>query len=225
MRNIANFQLKDSLGVRWVFQRVLVLWLIMLALCGVIVLVVRLNRMPGPLQALGLSLCDGEPCFRGIKPGIALAEVSKRLPAVRDNGPFLELPLDGIDFGYAIFMESREGSTVASISISGVMQTIPITPGQMVSFYGPPCRVVLVEESGIQLRLEMRYPGMSVGYIINDYYQLDGRLELDMFAEKFWILSAESDPCNEDTPTIGTWHGFTSGAVYLTRNRRALGVK
>jgi hypothetical protein len=74
--------------MRWLLRRVLALWLISVVLGGMVALLVRLNREPGPLQALGFDVCDGEPCFRGIKVGTGWKEAKSRIPdLVIDDAP------------------------------------------------------------------------------------------------------------------------------------------
>jgi hypothetical protein len=73
----------------WLIRRTIVVWLILLVMCGAVALVVRLNREPGPLEALGFDACDGEPCFRSIKVGMDWVEASQRLPMAITHFCFL----------------------------------------------------------------------------------------------------------------------------------------
>jgi hypothetical protein len=72
--------------MRRLFYRIVALWLSLVAMCGAIVVTVRLNRTPDRLQTLGFDVCDGEPCFRGITLGMAWEEVRRRLPDAFEGG-------------------------------------------------------------------------------------------------------------------------------------------
>jgi hypothetical protein len=215
--------------MRWLVRRVLALWLIMLVLCGTVALLVRLNREPGPLQALGFDVCDGEPCWRGIKMGMALTEVQEQIPEGIYSGQYFTVPLN-LAGNHHVILQSIEGGKILQLYIhgsSGLMHpTYPITPGQMIAIYGMPCRVDFVEVNDNLFSFEIWYPRMVARYgNATDPTQLDSRIQLDISAYEFWIYDEIGDVCHEIAPTIGRWHGFASSKVYLARNRRALSVK
>jgi hypothetical protein len=156
--------------MRWLVRRVLVLWVIMLVLCGAVALLVRLNREPGPLQALGFDMCDGEPCWRGIKPGTDWEEARSRIPdLVIDDVPerrykatlALTIPLpepvivtekDGSrveKLGGPVprpkplyLVADQDGKTVEALWFERLhLEPHSVTLGNVVAKYGPPCKV------------------------------------------------------------------------------------
>jgi hypothetical protein len=214
--------------MRWLVRRVLMLWLIMLVLCGTVALVVRLNREPGPLQALGFDVCEGEPCFRGIKVGMDWAEVTKRLPTVNFDGTSFVLPLNTPEIQHVLLQKSTDGTKVAAIVILNTRfeRVSPLSPRSIVALYGLPCRIDLFTVNGREERIEMRYPGIVVMYAYEEApTHLDSRVQLDMPVLGFWIFEAHPEVCNEVAARTGTWHGFASADTYLARNRRALGAR
>jgi hypothetical protein len=216
--------------MRWLVRRVLMLWLITFALCGVVALLVRLNREPGPLQALGFDVCDGEPCFRGIKPGLDWVDIPKRFPMVTylQESRNFALPLDIQGSPNVYFQSSTDETKLAAIAITDTrILTYPLTPGELVILYGPPCRVDFYEAGVGFIGFNIRFPGILARYEISANAPSDDRIDLDAHAVEFWIVDVEFVQCKGpvDIKAYERWHGFTSANVYRARNRRALRAK
>src|SRR3954452_17027042 len=73
---------KTAHNMKWFVVQALVLSLIVTTLCAAAIGVGRLDHTPSPLQAVGLGICGGEPCFRGIKPGMGWSVVQKQFPTL-----------------------------------------------------------------------------------------------------------------------------------------------
>jgi hypothetical protein len=187
----------------WWIKRLAVLWLALIALCGGAIALGRTDPTPDALQAAGFGVCDGEPCFKGIKLGDSREKVKAVLP-------------EGLIEYLDIF--SRDGTTVERIDI-------PLRNGKslpkahtFIAQFGIPCRIVW--SGGEQMILI--YPKMIffVALIVGDGNDLNEfRLQLRSPVQQLWIY-VDSDngtfgTCNSK-PDIysGKWHGFTSVEVY-----------
>src|SRR5258707_15320662 len=71
---------RSTICMIWVIKRVLVLWLTLAAICAAVIGMGRLNPAPDVLQTLGFAVCDGDPCFRGIKVGMTWDDAQRNWP-------------------------------------------------------------------------------------------------------------------------------------------------
>jgi hypothetical protein len=217
--------------MRWLLRRVLVLWLIVLVLCGTVALLVRLNREPGPLQALGFDVCDGEPCFLGIKVGMDWSEAVNILPDSLTGYGVLVPPVSVPALEGLVIRPSQDGTQVEEIRHFNVARRTgyPITLGAMVELYGPPCRVFWNDLEGVSPRVHMIYPGMEIKFDIPPLSTLSAqpryRVELNMSAYELLIRTSNDATCKMIAPDFGRWHGFASADTYLARNWRVLGLR
>jgi hypothetical protein len=78
--------------MRRAIQQLLIVWLALSLLCAGVILSSRLGHGPGPLQALGISLCDAEPCYHGLSLGMDWYQLQDSHPEAIRNDAYLELP-------------------------------------------------------------------------------------------------------------------------------------
>jgi hypothetical protein len=211
----------------WLMRRILMMWVALALISATVLLIARVNHAPNRLQALGFDVCDGEPCFRGIKPGMDWAEIPKRLPSVKYDGRFLVLTVNRMDIQRVLFQPSTDNAKVEAIHFGPEkMKVYPITPGAMVARYGPPCHINLVEMNSRLLAFETRYPGILVRYgNAGDPTRVDVRLQFNMPAYEFQLTELKPTLCKGISTNSGLWHGFASANMYHARNRRALATR
>src|SRR5437762_2570935 len=107
----------------WVIKRVLVLWLVLAAICAAVIVVGRLNPAPDVLQTLGFSMCEGDPCYRGIKPSMDWNEAISQWPTVgtvsdpSDTYVISLIPSDDEKVVRGISIESKENPPKNAISL------------------------------------------------------------------------------------------------------------
>jgi hypothetical protein len=212
----------------------LVLVLALALSCTVVVVIARASAGPDRLAALGFGVCDGEPCFRGIKPGMSWEETRHRLPDAIESREFrvhLELSVnkDGID-SVGIW-PSEDAKTVAAI-IPTAKDYMPFTPGDVMLRYGPPCSVYIFYADSIPGVMRLIYPNIDIAVHIRigDYFnpQQPPEFRLQVGSPVWEILIVKESsfgtcdtPISEGYgPEFGLWHGFTSPYVYGTRTRR-----
>jgi hypothetical protein len=201
-------------------RRVVVMWLVLSVLSASVVVVARLNRVPSRLQAFGFDLCAGEPCWRGLKPGISVDALRSAFPDFNANLGILNL---------------RQGRWSVSAEVSGnraIVQymyvsilrpnpSLPVGAGEIVERFGAPCGI------GLDETLVMIYPTMSVQFARRSLSNPgDKRLELN--SSPYMIMmrgtpNSSSDDCFWPDARYGIypWQGFTSVEKYLAPVRRA----
>jgi hypothetical protein len=208
--------------MRWLLQRVLALWFIMLALCGVVALLVRLNREPGPLEALGFDGCDGAPCFRRISVGAIWSETYRAISEANENSTSNVYIRETVDRGIVTVSLLSDGKTVGRIAL----QPDPasrLSVADIMQRFGYPCVAFVVPEDVVAYSsMILTYPKFEVTVFLQN-----SRLAMDSLVS---MLSLREPPdssavCNISLRDEGPWRGFTSASVYLARNRRTLGAK
>lgn len=211
----------------WLVHRILIIWLALIVIFVGVVGIARLNRTPDTLQALGFDVCDGEPCFRGIKPGTDWAKVQSLLPTVVRERSFLVLPVNAEGIKSVVFERGTDGErTVGLIALTSAkpQKEYPFTPGAMISRFGPPCRVQFFEIDNLLMAVYLVYPTMVVTFpnwaSSNRQPSPDFRFRLDTPAYEFWIKMGSPETCQLATERFGTWQGFTTASVYYARYRR-----
>jgi len=202
--------------MRWFLKRVLIGWLALIAVCVAGVMIGKLDHAPDTLQALGFVVCDGEPCFQGIKPGMNWNEARKRLPETAVSGKHLVWPVKMMNIEVVIISPSRDGSSVQEISIIGSGSFFPITAGQIVAHYGSPCGVSM-EGAAITLL----YPTLTIN-VADSGLNRPNNFQLQVISPvselDILIKISAHESCNSSTGMFsGVWHGFTSTNVYLKR--------
>jgi hypothetical protein len=215
----------------WLMRLIGIIGLALAVVCAGVVGIARFNRAPDTLQALGFDVCDGEPCFRGIKPGTDWAKVQSLLPTVTRERSFLVLPINAEGIKSIVFERGADGErTVGLIALTSAtpQKEYPFTPGAVISRFGPPCRVQFFEIDDLLMAVYMVYPTMVVtfpNWASNTRQPSpDFRFRLDTPAYEFWIKVGSPESCQMATEKFGAWQGFTTASVYFARYRRALAM-
>ncbi|MCC7446954.1 MAG: hypothetical protein IT324_06020 [Anaerolineae bacterium] len=189
--------------MRWLLKRALLLWLALIALCAAGVGIGKLDRTPDTLQTLGFDVCDGEPCFRGIKPGMSWEDVQKRFPDMIDG---VQVFIAEIEVN---IFPSTDSSTVSSIMVRQ-RGNLPFTVGNIVAKYGLPCRVFIGSD------MILIYPTYNI-FTYYDTTNVQLQLLPDVPIDKVEIVS-NNPACNTGPLLLqGTYQGFTSAQVYIAR--------
>jgi hypothetical protein len=200
----------------WVLRRVIVLGLILVVLCAAVVVVARANPAPSGLQALGFYVCDGEPCWWGIKVGTPREIARNVFPSLQEE-MYAE---EGTEDWLARVIVS---STVAELiiepsNLASSWLGVPISAGDFVALYGSPCRVL-----ASQSQIVLFYPNLIVS-IYPESLGRDLRLNVNTrFHTIRWLYLGPDEGCNlASRLDIGAWQGFTSVDIYHTRFDRVL---
>jgi hypothetical protein len=211
----------------WFFRRVLVLSSVLFVIAGVVVINGRRNPTPDPLNALGFGVCQGEPCFRGIKPGTAWAAVQELFP-INEEIPYFDHPIGTDNVHHVSIIAANESEKVTDIVVEREQRTspLPFTIGTIVSHYGPPCRIFFNYTNPTALQsLLLLYPSLTVSVVPTAPNNPAAfRFRAEVHADEFAITAGNADgTC--DTPItrdFGPWQGFTSLDIYRDRYLRAL---
>lgn len=211
----------------WVGKRVLIVWLTMAVICAAVIVVARLNPAPDVLQSLGFGVCDGEPCFRGIKAGMDWNETIRKLPDIWESNGALRVA------GYTTPMQdvyiapSYNGKVVRSIGIGGANLITGVSVGQLIAEYGYPCKVFLLSDNGLPYAIlfgnakSWMTASIDTDAVVNKYSDLRLRPETPINA--FAIVNDNGTiVCN--APGGGVWQGFTSADVYQMRFLNMVGI-
>lgn len=217
----------------WLIRRLLVVWLTLAVICAGVLLMGRFNAGPPVLQSLGFDVCEGRPCYRGIRPGMEWAKAQGQLASNRASdmlgrasstgmvGPSAviasDVPIDNIQL-------FSEGSTmVKAIAVEGLTeQGLPISIGAIIAQYGTPCRLDWYGNDYGPNRVFINYPNLLVFATIaiqSVDNPADLRLQPDTPVQELWITD-DGDSRSCGTPVSGTsgpWRGFISVDNYLTR--------
>jgi hypothetical protein len=210
------------------FRGVLTIWLILLASGAGVVLVARAGDTRDTLRELGFDLCGGEPCWRGLKPGMPWNNVKgMQLATFTDpRSPNLNYVQWHTNSAVVVFASS-DMSVVERVFTATYSPPyrLPITAGQIVAQYGPPCRV---EETygtnGSALRLI--YPAITAVVPFNGSFQNGyAYVTPDSPLTFFYLWKAQQDLCPSGprvTPGAwyGDWQGFATYDVYHIRSYR-----
>src|SRR6266849_4982225 len=102
----------------WLIQRLLIVWLIFCVVCAATIALGRLDHTPTTLQTLGFDTCDGDPCFRGLKPGMDWA--------------FLAVPNYLSSSADLVISQTLDRKFINTIQISFTdLDVLPITMGKL----------------------------------------------------------------------------------------------
>ena len=205
----------------WVIKRVLVLWLTLAAICGAVIGIGRLNPAPDVLQTLGFGVCDGEPCYRGVKPGMDWAEAKSLFPQVGIADPTGTYNI-GIN-------PSFNGKVVRLIVVESILpHRLPISLGQIIDEYGLPQCLRLLASEGPPHLFFIKYPGLALNVLAavpTSGIQSDFRLQLESPVMEASITDKNNlVDCSEANPAqFDSWHGFASVEVYYAHFLREPG--
>jgi hypothetical protein len=92
----------------------------------------------------GFGLCDGKPCFLGIKPGVTTFEEAKKVVVVR----YPDTIIDGnhmiIPYGTNTISIESSDSIVDRVQIDALEGSASIPLRSVITKFGPPCAVELI---------------------------------------------------------------------------------
>jgi len=189
--------------------------------CALAVGAGRLDRTPSKLEVFGLDLCDGEPCFRGVKAGTDWVIVKKAFPQGVEKETYdLGAPSDMLDLQQIEFFPSDNHKIAESIQVTTkAANPIPVSAGDVLMQYGPPCYVELGDIPG---SMTIIYPKMTVQ--LNMIASDDHHLQLNSAISGLEIHNYLRQ-CHEKTSAnSGPWHGFISMEEYRQRNLNEVGI-
>jgi hypothetical protein len=211
----------------WFIPRVLVLSLALIAICAAGVAIGRLDHSPDALQALGFDVCDGEPCFRGVKPGMDWAQAQQLVSGTFITENTLYVPLN--EASDIMVGRSQDGKTVERIISPSGSGSPTIDLGTVLLRYGRPCRMILeqtdaADQIDVPYRVYLFYPTLTVLVIFEHAYPVvrsNYRLKSNTPIQ-FWVAKPDPDKwCDmPDSSFIGAWYGFTSFENYEDQFQR-----
>src|SRR5579859_2849533 len=67
----------------WFISRLLFLWLTLVVICAGVLFIGRRNTGSPVLRTLGFDVCEGKPCYKGIRPGMEWATAQRQLAISR----------------------------------------------------------------------------------------------------------------------------------------------
>jgi hypothetical protein len=212
--------------MKWMIRRVFVIWLTLCMLCTAAIALGYLDHRPNALQRLGFDVCDGDPCFRGVKAGMEWEKTTALAPESVGGGYFFYMNLGEEKF--LGITASEDLDHVKYISFS----PLKFNTAGFISLYGSPCRVSPIYWDNAPVEMMLIYPMMQV-LILTERSARDAphpkfRLDLTSQVSMFVITERDkgdfgtcNDPTNDD---FGPWRGFTSVEIYRERNLRELGM-
>jgi hypothetical protein len=210
--------------MKWLLRRVLLIILALTLASASVVVIMRLAAAPSTLQQIGFSVCDGEPCFRGIKLGAKLEQVRELFPDAVEETDRVEIPLGD---AHIIIKVDDSGVYRVQASKSFNADHAPLVrAGEFIALYGSPCSVVFVDEDARFPLLGLVYPELLVvlGELSSPDNPVDFRLKPDQDTASFQIDTNFGWKCSDTSdPRQGAWHGFTSVEIYRARFAREAG--
>jgi hypothetical protein len=209
----------------WLLRRVGLISAVLLIVAVGVVVIARLDRASDRLLALGFDLCDGEPCWRGIKPGMPWNKAIEMSAYAKlyAQGPNLEQEHAGssVIVSATIDMASVDRIVLAARSLPYLL---PITVGEIVAKYGSPCRVEeSYDSNGPVLRL--MYPAITAVVPFNPSFRRGVTyVEADTPLTFFYLRKSDQVQCSDDAAAnpegwYGVWHGFATNDVYHGRDK------
>ncbi len=220
--------------MKWIIKRLLIVAGTLSLICAAAIVFGRLGPPSSKLQTYGIDFCDGEPCYRGLKPGMAWAKARELLPEAVEVLGHLELPskITGLKDKTVYPEENRAFVKYILIDTTNDDSLPPINAGDVIAQYGPPCRVYLwyIDSiPGYSGNMVLVYPMMAVSLNVtggDKHHWHDFHLELNSPVETINIASnGEHKSCVATaSDDLGPWRGFASFVVYRDRNLRDLGA-
>jgi hypothetical protein len=227
----------------WLLRRVLTVWFVLIGSCTAAVVLARVAQAPGALQAFGFDVCEGVPCFWGIKPGMSWEAVQARAA----DGKGLTPNLMEFEIGNHRIAVRQDQGTVSQIKVltmnSGRSQD-RMTIGAIIAQYGPPCAVrinerddrsweisypnsvieVVLIPAKEELGIALRKIGVSNTFIRGALTEPKLRLYSDLPVHTFTVRP--STPCKVVRNDLnGTWRGLTTADAYRALYRRSASVR
>jgi hypothetical protein len=190
----------------------------------------RLDHAPSKFQSYGLDVCDGEPCFRGIKVGSDWAVTQKLLPDATLEQNRWQINLNTAGSHYIFVDSSMDYKTVRRFGIAGYRQEpLPIYARDLIQQFGAPCQVVIEVSNGGQSdprNVLLFYPSMLAELDLYFKQNLSRyRLQWDSRVVYLTVVgnTADSKTCDYvEAVNVGPWRGFKSVEDYRHNNLRDL---
>jgi hypothetical protein len=215
--------------MKWLLSYAVAASALLLVICSTVVVIARANAAPSTLRALGFELCDGEPCFRGVKPGLRWMEIPRALPNAVSEAQWLRLPASapGIT-GITIHQTIRGPGLYVMFRDEKGRGFNPFTLREIVQHFGTPCRVQILFDTqiGQPAAVRLDYPKVTIDIQLTLHrdskktLRYDGRLQMNS-GTGGGILLLPDVPCDRPVDLFsGRWYGFTSADIYLDRFRR-----
>ncbi len=214
----------------WLFPRVLVLCFALIVICGGGVAVGRLDHTPDALQELGFDVCDGEPCYLGVRLGMDLTPLRAQYPQTVKRKNLSYVSPDNTT--RAEFW-SDDGITVEAVVIIHIAHESSPTLATLIARYGPPsiAQLHFMELSGrydVPFMMRLIYPSFLVDVnfdfldrVNRQYVHADYRLQSNLPISAIHILpnNVNLEYCNYFSSPIvcGPWYGFASVETYRAR--------
>jgi hypothetical protein len=219
--------------MKWFIKWLLLVWGTLCLICTAVVVLSRLDHAPSALQLYGIDLCDGEPCFQGLKVGTDWTKVQDLFPEAI-NKQLIELPSNVTGLAHAAIFASEDMTSLEGISVYSMFPDDPPLPfkaGDVIAQFGSPCRIYLWYSDEFPANMILVYPRMTVRTdpILGDGIAnaLDFRLQLDSPVSVLRIAAKNNSygSCSDVVLNVfGPWRGFTAADIYLHRNLREMEV-
>ncbi len=168
--------------------------------------------LPSPAARFGLGLCTGQPCFRGLTPGLTLWATAQQVFANRTS-----ISVDPNEVEIRAYPSPRRES-VGRITIQ-LPDDGSLSMRDVFVLYGRPCAVTIHPELR---RFILRYPAARFSSEHNqDALTANTPIVFVEFSAPAHQTNAGAQPCLErpTTPGLETanrhWLGFTSLERYL----------
>jgi hypothetical protein len=207
--------------MNWILRRIIVIWLVMCVLCIAAIALGHLDHTPNALQRLGFDVCEGNPCYRGVKLGMSYAKVLK---LIGENATNVN------DFEFVGLHYSSDQLTVDRISSRTYDRgaRLPFRLGDIFVVYGAPNRVYFELSDG-EGNFVLIYDDMVVetsSKFENPSNSASFRIWLD---SSIVTLSIDGEIENgfiwyQEIPDTDPWRGFTSAQIYRERSLRDIGA-
>jgi hypothetical protein len=208
----------------WLVRRAFVVWLILVVICAGVVGIVRVNGGQDRLQAMGFGVCDGEPCWQGIRVGMDWEEAERLGHDAVQIRPRMYFGFSTVTESINVQIDPTEnGKSVLGIAleVSSIAPQLSITTADIIRLFGSPCLIAMYDDfPDIQYSMFI-YPQLQAGF-----YLRSSRLQLD--SPVGWVtISKPTEPnacMDRKRDQNSSWRGFTTVQIYSARNRRALGL-
>jgi hypothetical protein len=222
-----------SSTVMWLIRQIMAIWLTLLAICAGTVVIARANPGPNRLQALGFAVCDGEPCYRGIKPGMAWDKAKALYPdGLVERERMISFAGEQSPFRMINFQRSEEQTVRRIEFVRRSPQLIPASLGEVVALFGIPCHMEVGYSrigNNAVIWTQMYYPTFYTSVRLeNTGRSSDPRLRPETFLSSFGMIDRKNfDGCiagDRNNPVVlgsGGWKGFVSREVYMARVQRS----